>query len=443
MLERRISRILQGALIAAGSLVFVSCGEKEEVKKEVPKKTIKVAYRYNKSWQDYFDVVKANYEMANPETTVVISPITATESDYFAKAALLLKSDSSIDVMMEDTFTLRGDVDAGFLSPIENIEKWPGWDEFYDGVKKAGEVDGKLYGIPFTSDTRGIFYNKKIIQSLGLPEEWQPKNWDEIMATAEKIKEKYPDVLPFWFYGGMGEAATMQTFQMFMYGTKDKMYEDGKWVIESKGMLDSLKFLGDMTKKGLSAKPSLATSQKGEAQIWEKMFAEGKVAMLLGGGWNTMNFQYYKEGREQAFKDYGITKMPNQAGDGFNSMSGGWLFSIPKLSKNKEQALEFIKFATEKEQLINLFSKSGEIAPRKDLGKMKEYEEVDPLRIKATQFLDFTNYRPANSEYPAVSVEIQKALESVVLGVSTPEEAMKKYGDAVEKIVGKERVIKK
>lgn len=54
--------------------------------------------------------------------------------------------------------------------------------------------------------------------------------------------------------------------------------------------------------------------------------------------------------------------------------------------------------------------------------------------------VDVTGFRPAYSEYPRVSLAIQEATESVMLGETTPEEAALTYTRELESIVGPENV---
>ena len=52
--------------------------------------------------------------------------------------------------------------------------------------------------------------------------------------------------------------------------------------------------------------------------------------------------------------------------------------------------------------------------------------------------MDVTNFRPATSDYPQVSNEIMVAMEAVMTGQQTPEEAAAAYDEAVVGIVGDE-----
>lgn len=86
-------------------------------------------------------------------------------------------------------------------------------------MKEVVTTDGKVYGIPYCTDTRGLWYNREILTTAGViaeGEDWQPKTWDDILDACAKIKDKCPDVVPFWCNSGVatGEATSMQTYEM-------------------------------------------------------------------------------------------------------------------------------------------------------------------------------------------------------------------------------------
>nr|BFF18777.1 hypothetical protein GCM10025730_22980 [Promicromonospora thailandica] len=222
--------------------------------------TIKVAYQKFGNFtqaDELFKDVKADFEEANPGITVELVPIEAQQNDYFTKLALMNRSPSTApDVMYEDTYMIKSDVEAGYLAPLDDyLAEWDEWDQFVDSAKEAGAGDdGKTYGVSMGTDTRGLWFNKDVLAKAGLPEDWAPTSWDDLLEAARTIKESDPDVVPFNMYSGkpQGEAAVMQGFEMLLYGTGDTLYEDGKWVTGSQGFVDALGFVQTVFTEGLA-----------------------------------------------------------------------------------------------------------------------------------------------------------------------------------------------
>ncbi len=383
-----------------------------------------------------------------------IAPITASEGDYFAKVALSLQSEKTApDLVAEDTFQLATDVEAGYLTPLDDyLKDYPDWTNgsYYDSLK-AGVIaaDQKVYGIPYNTDTRGLWYNKKIFQQAGLPQVWEPKNWQEILDTCQIIKEKVPDVVPFWCNSAVatGEATSMQTYEMLLYGTGERLKdeESGKWIISSQGIIDSLTFLKNIYNNN-NFGPPLSKVLNGQASniSAREYLPQGKLAISLDGIWIVGN---YLEGGASPWPEYskvlGFAPMPTQYGDGSGSitLAGGWAWSIPSKSDNKDLTMEFIKHLMEPEIYVDAIISMGSIGARTDIMKNEKYTSMPFIRT-ATEYLQDAHFRPKDSQYAAVSAHIQTMVEAVVSG-SSPEDAMATYAVDVTRTVGENKVISK
>jgi multiple sugar transport system substrate-binding protein len=429
----------------------------EEGKAETTKKTITITYRDDGIGEEgtlykWIKEISASYPNKNVE--IKPTPIQASEGDYFAKIALALKSkDTAPDIVTEDTFILNSDASAGFLEPLdERLKGWEDWTNgsFIEAMKKGVTAsDGKVYGVPYNTDSRGLWYNKEIFKKAGLPEDWQPKSWDDILSTARTIKEKAgEDIVPIWMNLGKatGEATSMQTYEMLLYGTGDRLYDNdtGKWIIKSQGILDALSFIETINKEKLG--PPLSKVLNGQAgnTSSREYLPQGKLAISLDGSWITGN--YFESGAAPwpEYKDVlGFAPMPTSKGQapGSITLAGGWALSIPSNAKNKDEAWDFIKYALNKENTQKLVIASGNITVRADVAKDPEYTKM-PFNEIATEYLQNAEFRPAQDKYPEVSTQIQTMVESVTTGTS-PAEALKKYAQDVTRIAGKDNVMEK
>ncbi len=88
-----------------------------------------------------------------------------------------------------------------------------------------------------------LYFNKKLFQQAGLPADWQPKSWDEIISAGQALK-KLPGVTPIQINGGtaMGEATTMQGVLPLLVGTGATINTDGKWLGNSTQIRQVLDF---------------------------------------------------------------------------------------------------------------------------------------------------------------------------------------------------------
>lgn len=382
-----------------------------------------------------------------PGTTLKLMPIMAPEGEYFTKLALALKNDDAYDIVSEDSFMLESDVAAGLLEPL-NVEGWEDWKKFYAGGREASTINGKVYTIPWNTDARGLWFNKDLIKRIGFnPETWQPKNWNEILSAARKIKAigkvNGSDVIPFQanLSRVAGEATTMQTFLMLLYGTDDKLFENDKWIVESQGIIDTLRFLETLRKENLIV-PNDILLTTAKAAYEDPILVKGGVGIKLDGTWMAGSFEPL--GIANWRDVYGFTGMPTEKGNPERPLitfQGGFGYSISANSKKKEKAWEVIKIITSEDSLNRTYQISRHLATREDVGSSEEHKAIG-VNGEAGRFLPYGFYRPAKEEYPTVSTEIQVLVESIMTG-STPENAMKTFSKNVTEIVGEDKIIKK
>lgn len=376
--------------------------------------------------------------------------ITASEGDYFAKVALALQSkDTAPDIVCEDTFYLPSDVAAGNLTNLDDyVGDWEDWNNgsFYENVKSGVTAQGSVYAVPYTADSRGIWYNKDVFAEAGLPTDWQPTSWQDILDACKTIKEKCPDVTPFWCNAGVvsGEATSMQTYEELLYGTGEEVYEDGKWVTSSDNILKSLDFVNQLFSNEY-ATADLIYDTEASNNVVNNYLPEGKVAMVLNGYWITGN---YKESGSAPWADYadklGFAEMPTSEGQdpGAITMSGGWTLAIPELSDQKDAAWDFIKYCMSKEQYLNAVQLQGVLSTRSDVAEDANYAS-QPFVQTATKFLEGAYYRPQNDQYTTVTTYIQSMVENVASGSMSPEDAMAQYKSDVENAVGEDACVTK
>ncbi len=414
--------------------------------------TLKVAYQKTAAFYQLGDVLqkaKTEFEAAHKDVTIELVPIEAEQDQYFTKLALMNGSASTApDVIYEDTFQIRSDAAAGYLLPIDDyVAKWEDWDQFLDSAKEAGlGDDGKLYGVSMGTDTRAIYFNKTIFAQAGLPADWQPTTWDEVLDAARTIKSTVPDVYPLNIFVGKaaGEQTTMQGFEMLLYGTKDTLYDTGtqKWVTGSQGFVDSLGFMDTVYSEGLGPTLDIALDASVGNRISTELLPQGKVAMAIDGSWLPGGWISGENAWPQWQETMGLAKMPTQdgGGDGFTSMSGGWTLAVGSQTANAQAAFDFIAIALNRENTLKYDTENSQIAVRQDVAEDPAYLGYNPSFEFFSSLVPVTHFRPTTPDYSQISSNIQVACESVVTDQATPEQAAATYDEALTSIVGEQGV---
>lgn len=409
--------------------------------------TVKVSFKQStdnniKVMDTFLEDIKKQFEDKYPGKKVEFIPIKAPDSEYYTKLQQMLRSPKTApDLVYEDTFLINSDITSGYLKPLDDyLAKWDDWGQFIDTAKAAAKgEDGKTYGVPDGTDTRGLWYDKAIFEKAGLPATWQPKTWDDVLEAARTIKEKVPDVTPLNVYTGKpaGEAATMQGFEMLLYGTEDRLYDDRskKWIAGSQGFKDSLAFVETVYKEKLGPDVADALDPNFGTRVRGELLPQGKLGIDLDGSWLP---QDWLEGSGHEWPEWseklGLAAMPTQHGQapGKVSMSGGWTWAIPAKAANPDLAFDFIKTMQTKANAQKWYIANSGIAVREDVASDPAYADAQPGIKFFTDLVASTNYRPAYPAYPKVSTAIQEAMESVTTGDASVEEAAANYDEELK-----------
>src|SRR5690606_23654396 len=144
--------------------------------------------------------------------------------------------------------------------------------------------DGKRYAVPVGTDGRVLFYNKELFAKAGLPTEWQPTGWQEIIDAGRALK-KLPDVTPIQINAGtaMGEATTMQGVLPLLAGAGSQVCADGMWLGGPQAIKDVLDSLRAVYSEGLGG-PQLQREAKSRDKSFAE-YAEGNIGILAEGGY--------------------------------------------------------------------------------------------------------------------------------------------------------------
>jgi multiple sugar transport system substrate-binding protein len=447
--------VLVIASLGALALSLVACGGGGSGGQGGGAATIKVAYQLfggNTQNDQWLKRSKAEFEKANPGAHVQLVPIQASENDYYTKLDVMQRSPSTApDVVYEDTFLINSDVKAGYLRPLDGyVGKWGDWSQFYPSATRAATgADGKIYGVPTGTDTRALWYNRTLFQKAGIPVPWKPRTWNDVLDAARAVKAKLPGVTPLNVYSGkpMGEASTMQGFEMLLYGTpRGTLYDTQakKWVAPSKGFTSGLGFIQSVYHDGLALQPQQALDPNANSVVTQQLLPEGKLAIDLDGSW--LPETWLPTGPKpwpQWADTIGVTPMPTQDGQapGAVSMSGGWTLAVGSKSAHPDTAFKFITTALNRDNSQFVDVATSLIAVRKDVAASSEYQNSVPTIKATTDLVQYTHFRPAFPEYPQISNAVQVAMEAVMTGQQQPEAATRAYTDTVTQIVGQDHVM--
>ncbi|MBE1566426.1 extracellular solute-binding protein [Nonomuraea africana] len=375
-------------------------------------------------------------------------PSGVDDEQYKTKLSLDLKSKKGADVIDIDGIWAGEFAEAGYIKPLSEVagaetDSWEGWSQIPEAVQGLATYNGKKYALPIGTDGRVLYFNKTLFQKAGLPADWQPKSWQEIIDAGNKLKTAgVPTPIQINAGTAMGEATSMQGVLPLLAGAGGEIYKDGKWTGAAQPLKDALGLYQQIYGGSGLGDPKLQQEAKGRDKSFAE-FADGKIGILMEGDYFWRGVVNPTDGvAKMADRDQvvGFAMIPAiQPGKGirgqdFVSMSGGALRTVNPNSKHPKEAFELAAFTLSPEALKEETKQNVRITPRTDVNK--EILTGDPLLMFISEkVLPLTAYRPPLAVYPQVSAALQEATAQVVSG-KAPDQAAADYQAKLEGLVG-------
>jgi len=390
-------------------------------------------------------------EEAGVDATIEFVPSGVDDEQYKTRLSLDLRSGAGADIFSIDGIWVGEFAQAQYIAPLgdvvgEDVEGWDGWEQITDAVEALMMFEDQRYGIPSGTDGRVIYYNKDLFTDAGLPTDWQPQSWQEVLDAAQALAG-LPDVTPIQLNAGtaMGEATTMQGFLPLLAGTGVELYADDQWQGATEEVVAALEVYQQVYGTGLGD-PQLQQSAKGRDESFAR-FADGQIGMLLESDYFWRDVINPETGiAPMADRDEVVgwalipAREPGGGIDGqdFVSFSGGGGWVLNPNTDYPQQAWELLAFMNSQASISELYKNQAGISQREDVNQAVLGDDPH-LSFIADEVLPITAFRPSLAVYTQVSLLLQEATADVVAGTD-PAEAAQTYQTELIELVGEENV---
>jgi multiple sugar transport system substrate-binding protein len=216
-----------------------------------------------KYWQGIVDA----FHKQNPKISVDVKAV--NWNDFDTQIQTDVQNHQFPDITEGDYFSNYAQ--DGLLYKASDVLSNPG--NLLPVFAKLGSYNGAQYGMPFTTSSRTLFYNKKLFAQAHISS--PPQTWNDIKTDALKIKAlgKIGFGLPFGSEEAQAEAL------LWMLGNGGNFQDSsGKYAIDSSQNVQTFQFLKGLVASG-ATEPNPGT--KNRTDLW-KQFAQGQIGMING-----------------------------------------------------------------------------------------------------------------------------------------------------------------
>jgi multiple sugar transport system substrate-binding protein len=388
--------------------------------------------------------------------TVTFAGSGAADEDYKTQLGLDFKTGGGADVIVGlDDIWVGEFAEAGYIKPLNQVggaavDSWDGWSQISKAAQDDMSYNGQRFGIASGLDGRVLYFNKDVMAAAGLPADWQPKSWADILSAAQAIKTKEPGVTPLQINAGtaMGEATTAQGFLPLLVGTGVNIYDTTtkKWQGNTPQIQAVLSFYQQIYGSSGLGDPQIQLGAKGRDQSFQE-FSKKKIGILLEGDYlwrSVINPTGGIDPEADRDTNVGWALIPAMnpgsgiKGQNFVSISGGGGSVLNPNTKSPNEAWDLLSFMSGKDAVTASVAKQVRITMRTDVNAATLAK--DPLlTFVSTKVFPITAVRPGLAVYDQVSQLLQLASQDVVSG-KTPAQAAAAYETALIKLVGADHI---
>lgn len=332
--------------------------------------------------------------------------------NYATVLSTALAGNKGPDVMMVRAYgAFEAMAKPGYLQVLDD-QTVPGLSKFPATALKAETLraDGKVYAVPFASQTMLVVYNTELFAKHGVK---VPETWDELVAASKTFKAA--GVIPF--ANGTATAWQNETIVGALLASLiGKDFEQdvltGKADFTDKRFVDALGKLNDL------AKDHFAPSYVGiDYPSSQQLFASGQAAMFAGGSFEVAAFKKQNPALKLDVFPSPVAKKGDQHLVALYYDGG---FAVNSTTANKEDALKFVRFLASKEFGDAFASRLGNLSPVPGV----TFEEpllakVAELNKNAAPYLMLVHFR---YQEPSGSVLLQSGVQKMLAGKATPAE---------------------
>jgi multiple sugar transport system permease protein len=323
------------------------------------------------------------------------------------------------DVSIFDRFLVASYAARGAFLQLDERVQAAGYSagDFFDAPWGECFYAGHPYAVPYDTDVRVLYYNKKAFRDAGLDPERPPRVWSELREYSKKLTKRRPDgrfdqvgFVPIW--GNVGA--------LYLYGWQKGarfMSPDGRRVtLNDPKLVESLEWIREFVRDyGMENLMTLSSGFGAEAQ---NPFITGKIAMHVADVGELSMIQKYGANLE-----WGAAPCP-YADDGVPATwSGGFSLVIPQGPTNADGAWAFCRFILSEPSQRYMATSSNKLPALRAASDDPFFQSSAFWRLAIDQ-MKCSHYRPITPVGAAINGEMYRAVDFVVRGELGVKEAL-------------------
>lgn len=349
----------------------------------------------------FWDAVATAFHKAHPNITVDVSTVVWTQ--FPDKVKTLIQNRQYPDILEGNPAPPYAA--EGLIYPTSQVLSPSTISNLVPKFLNDTDYNGTAYGIPWTTSTRALCYNKAIFSSAGISS--PPTTWAQLQSDAAAIKTKTGKIgfgLPLG-----SEEAQAESLLWFLGNGGGYLDSSGKYDINSPQNIYTMNWLKSFAASG-DTEPGAGTANR--TDLWTE-FAQGKMGMvncspaivpiITGNG-----------GSGMSSSDLGVTTIPGRNGPLTQTLGVHDDIVAFKAGGHAAQIKEFLDFAYQDQWQLQ-FNNEYDLLPATRTGDQAFGQQHPVFTDYMTNIANSVNY-PTNANWTTVENQIKQTMGQVITG---------------------------
>ena len=297
------------------------------------------------------------------------------------------------------------------------------WSNYWDPVRAAVTVNGQVRAAPALLDSLAVVCNKAVFADAGLPLPADGWRWDDFVTTAKRLTDDGAGVFGTGWPGAGDEDTVWRLWPLVWDAGGDVVAPDGRGIGFSKQGVQALEVVAALAKDR-----SVYIDPKSGSEQMYQVFLSGRMAMVPTGPWQLPDII-------DAGIDYHVVPLPSFSGRSVTISGPDTWTLFDNGSARVDAARTFVTWLMDPAQDVRWDVGAGSLPLSKDSEGKPEWRQHSAETAGLDVFtasLTTARVRPVHPAYPQVSQALAVAITSVLLGRSTPDDAMRACADEAD-----------
>jgi len=363
-------------------------------------------------------------------------------AEYVPKMVLAHIAGVTPDVVTLDASSSALFVNNGMLKDLSPyLKKEPDLlTQFFPNTLQTAKRGDKVYAIPTDFTPMVVMLNKRHFEEAGIPLPKPGWTWDDFLRISkaltqrDKIKPRYGFLLTTWMPGWV----------MWLWNGGGEVLDEKN--LKATGTLDSPQNVATFTfLKSLVTQHKVAPALSQIQASGVDLFAAGQASMQVTGHWALVSFP--KERKKEnpdapTLDDISVIELPVQPGRNKPSRTVFYAAGtgISSASKDPDLAWEYIRYWASQANQTRYNSSGIAISARKDVAEARLQGPLGRLEREFQRIVPLAE-PPIGSRiegYESVENAGREAMESVLSGSRSPEQALRIAAERIDREFAKE-----